>query len=179
MLDRIELVKGDITKLEIEVIVNAANSQLSGGGGVDGAIHKAGGSKIHQQCMRLIQKNGQLPVGESVITESGNMPCRFVIHTVGPIWKGGENDESALLTKAYRSSLELANDFSLKEVAFPNISTGIYGFPKEKAAEIVFKEVCNFLHTNLLIKKVVFVCYDDENYKLYEEQLEKLKKMLF
>jgi len=179
MEERVRIEKGDITKQKVDAIVNAANQSLLGGGGVDGAIHKAGGSKIHAQCMRIIQKNGQLPVGESVITESGNMPCRFVVHTVGPIWKDGNNDESALLAKAYRSTLELAVDFNLKELAFPNISTGIYGFPKDKAAEIVFNEVCNFLHTNLLVKKVVFVCYDDENYNLYEEQLEKLKKMLF
>ena len=175
MDNRIQLIKGDITKLEIEAIVNAANSSLRGGGGVDGAIHNAAGSKLHEQCMRLIQKNGQLPVGEAVITEAGNMPSRFVIHTVGPTWHGGDHNESALLAKAYRSSLELAIEFGLKEIAFPTISTGIFGFPKEKAVEIVFDTVCNFLQDNLLIKKVVFVCFDDENHKLYEEQLKKLQ----
>ncbi len=168
---RIELIKGDITKLEIEAIVNAANRQLKGGGGVDGAIHKAAGPIIHEECMRIIQKMGECPTGESCITSSGNMPSKYVIHTVGPIWRGGKMHEPELLTKSYRSALELAVEFGIKEIAFPNISTGIYSFPKETAADIALKETNDFLSENPKFKKVVFVCFDDENYDIYKKRI--------
>lgn len=166
---KIEVLKGDITKLEVEAIVNAANSSLMGGGGVDGAIHRAGGPKIHEECMRVIQKiGGKLPTGEAVITSAGNMPSKYVIHTVGPIWKGGLANEEEELSKCYINSLKLASDFGIKTIAFPNISTGIYGFPKEKAAEIAANTVYFFLKENQLFDKVIFVCFDDDNYQLYK-----------
>ena len=172
MNSRIELIKGDITKLEVDAVVNAANKQLKGGGGVDGAIHRAAGPILHEQCMLLIQKlGGELPVGDAGITQAGNMPAKFVIHTVGPVWRGGNKGEDRFLTKAYRSSLQLAVDFGLKTIAFPNISTGIYGFPKDKAAEIAVGEVKRFLSENESIEKVIFVCFEDDNYNLYKNLL--------
>ena len=170
---RIELIKGDITKLQVDAIVNAANKYLKGGGGVDGAIHRAGGPIIHEQCMMIIAKmGGELPVGESAITQAGNMPCKYVIHTVGPVWRGGGKGEDRFLIKAYRSSLQLAVDFGLRTIAFPNISTGIYGFPKEKAVEIAVQEVSRFLSENDFIEKVIFCCFEDDNYQLYQNLLE-------
>ena len=170
---RIELIKGDITKLEVDAVVNAANKQLKGGGGVDGAIHRAAGPQLHEQCMLLIEKlGGELPVGEAGITQAGEMPAKFVIHTVGPVWRGGNKGEDRFLTKAYRSSLQLAVDFGLKTIAFPNISTGIYGYPKDKAAEIAVNEVNRFLSENDTIEKVIFVCFEDENYTLYKNLIE-------
>jgi len=172
MKEKIELVKGDITKLEVDAIVNAANKKLQGGGGVDGAIHRAGGPIIHEQCMNVLQKlGGELPVGEAVITSAGNLPSKYVIHTVGPIWRGGNKGEDRFLTKAYRSSLQLAVDFGIKTIAFPNISTGIYGFPKDLAAQIAIVEVKRFLSENDFLEKVIFVCFDDENYNIYNELL--------
>ncbi len=172
MKEEIELVKGDITKLEVDAIVNAANKKLQGGGGVDGAIHRAGGPIIHEQCMNVLQKlGGELPVGEAVITSAGNLPSKYVIHTVGPIWRGGNKGEDRFLTKAYRSSLQLAVDFGIKTIAFPNISTGIYGFPKDLAAQIAIVEVKRFLSENDFLEKVIFVCFDDENYNIYNELL--------
>jgi len=166
---RIELIKGDITKLEVDAVVNAANKQLKGGGGVDGAIHRAAGPQLNEQCMLLIQKlGGQMPVGEAGITQAGEMPAKFIIHTVGPVWRGGNKGEDRFLTKAYRSSLQLAVDFGLKTIAFPNISTGVYGYPKDKAAEIAVNEVNRFLSENNTIEKVIFVCFEDDNYKLYK-----------
>lgn len=166
---RIEIIKGDITKLKVDAVVNAANKYLNGGGGVDGAIHRAAGPILHEQCMLIIDKmGGELPVGEAAITQAGNMPCKYVIHTVGPIWRGGNKGEDRFLTKAYRSSLQLAVDFGLKTIAFPNISTGIYGYPKEKAVEIAVNEVERFLSENLSIEKVIFCCYEDDNYELYK-----------
>jgi O-acetyl-ADP-ribose deacetylase (regulator of RNase III) len=171
--NRIELVKGDITKLEVDAVVNAANKSLKGGGGVDGAIHRAAGPILHEQCMMIINKmGGELPVGEAAITQAGNMPCKYVIHTVGPIWRGGNKWEDRFLIKAYRSSLQLAVDFGLKTVAFPNISTGIYGFPKDKAAEIAVNEVNRFLSENNFIEKVIFCCFEDDNYELYRNLIE-------
>lgn len=169
---KIEVIKGDITKLEVEAIVNAANSSLMGGGGVDGAIHRAGGAKIHEECMRVVQKiGGRLPTGEAVITSAGNMPSKYVIHTVGPIWKGGYANEEEELSKCYINSLKLASDFGIKTIAFPNISTGIYGFPKEKAAEIAIHTVDSFLEENASFEKVIFVCFEDDNYQLYQSIL--------
>ncbi|MFC2131170.1 O-acetyl-ADP-ribose deacetylase [Bacteroidota bacterium] len=172
MNNRINLILGDITKLEVDAVVNAANKQLKGGGGVDGAIHRAAGPILHEQCMLIIDKmGGELPVGDAGITQAGNMPAKFVIHTVGPVWRGGTKGEDRFLTKAYRSSLQLAVDFSLKTIAFPNISTGIYGYPKDKAAKIAVTEVKRFLSEDNTIEKVIFCCFEDDNYYLYKELL--------
>ncbi len=171
--ERIELKKGDITQLNIKSIVNAANSSLMGGGGVDGAIHRAAGPKLHEECMRIIAKIGECTTGEAVITSAGNIPnIKYVIHTVGPVWRGGDKGEEKLLEDCYRNSLELACDFEIEETAFPNISTGIYGYPKKEAAQTAINTVSNFLKDNVFIKKVVFVCFDDENYRIYKNILE-------
>ncbi len=173
MNSKIELIKADITKLEVDAVVNAANKFLKGGGGVDGAIHRAGGAIIYEQCLLIIDKmGGELPVGEAAITQAGNMPCKYVIHTVGPVWKGGSKGEDRFLTKAYRSSLQLAVDFGLKTIAFPNISTGIYGYPKEEAANVAVKEIERFLSENDFIEKVIFCCFEDDNYEFYKNLLE-------
>ncbi|MFH1049878.1 MAG: O-acetyl-ADP-ribose deacetylase [bacterium] len=173
MNSRIELIKGDITKLEVDAVVNAANKYLKVGGGVDGAIHREAGPVLHEQCMLIIDKmGGELPVGEAAITQAGNMPCKYVIHTVGPVWRGGNKGEDRFLTKAYRSSLQLAVDFGLRTIVFPNISTGIYGYPKKEAAVIAVNEVKRFLSENDFIEKVIFCCYEDDNYELYKNLLE-------
>jgi len=170
-MNRIELFKGDITKLQADAIVNAANSSLMGGGGVDGAIHRAGGKKILEECTDYVSKHGRLPTGEAMITMGGNLPAKFVIHTVGPVWNGGKNNEEKLLANAYSNSLQLAVENNLRSVAFPNISTGIYHFPKERAAQIAVETVSSFLKKDTSIEKVIFVCFDDENYKIYERAL--------
>lgn len=167
MDNRLEVLKGDITKIPVDAIVNAANNSLLGGGGVDGAIHRAGGSAILEECAKISEKQGGCPTGEAVITTAGNLPAKYVIHTVGPVWKGGNNREEQLLRSCYRNSLKLASDNKVASIAFPNISTGVYRFPKKLAAEIAVNEVKNFLTQNRDIKQVFFVCFDDENYKIY------------
>ena len=162
--DRIEIVKGDITKVDVDAIVNAANSSLMGGGGVDGAIHRAGGPEILEACRKIVNKQGGCKTGDAVITTAGKLPAKFVIHTVGPIWNGGEKNESQKLTSCYQKSLQLAVENDCRTIAFPNISTGIYGYPKEKAAKIAFETVSDFLVENDQLTKVIFVCFDDENY---------------
>lgn len=169
--ERIQLVRGDITKMATDAIVNAANTSLLGGGGVDGAIHRAGGPAILEECRAIRARQGGCDVGEAVITTGGKLPATYVIHTVGPVWCGGNKQEPELLASAYRNSLQLAADNSLKTIAFPNISTGIYHFPKDKAAEIAVNTVRAFLTDNALIEQVVFVCFDEENYDLYKELL--------
>lgn len=160
----IQLLQGDITRIPADAIVNAANSALRGGGGVDGAIHRAGGPAILAECRQI----GHCPTGSAVITTAGKLPARFVIHAVGPVWHGGNNEEDELLASAYRTSLQLALNKGLKRVSFPNISTGVYGFPKERAARIAAGAVREFLleHRDM---EVVFVCFDDDNYALYHE----------
>jgi O-acetyl-ADP-ribose deacetylase (regulator of RNase III) len=170
---QIEVVKEDITRLEADAIVNAANPSLMGGGGVDGAIHRAGGPAILEQCKAIVERQGRCAPGRAVITTAGKMPSKYVIHTVGPVWRGGVCREERLLADAYRNSLQLASDYHLQSVAFPNISTGIYGFPKDKAAEIAVRTVREFLKADGKIMKVVFACYDEENYSLYQNLLEK------
>ena len=170
-LDRIELLYGDITKLHVDTIVNAANSSLMGGGGVDGAIHQAAGYVLYQECRKIIEKKGSCPTGEAVLTSGGNLFAKYVIHAVGPIWKGGNLNERELLAGAYKNSLILALKNDIKTIAFPNISTGIYGFPKKEAADIAINTVCNFLADNLLIQKIFFCCYDDENFEIYKRLL--------
>lgn len=167
----IELIKGDITKLEIDALVNAANTSLLGGGGVDGAIHRAGGNAILEDCQKIRNKQGGCKVGEAVITTAGKLPAKFVIHTVGPVWIGGDSNEEILLSSAYLNSLKLAIENKISSLAFPNISTGIYKFPKEKAAKIAIQTVVDFLDTTDKIEKVIFVCFDDENYNIYKEYL--------
>jgi O-acetyl-ADP-ribose deacetylase (regulator of RNase III) len=168
----IELLQGDITKIEVDAIVNAANTSLLGGGGVDGAIHRAGGKAILEECQQIRNKQGGCKVGEAVITTAGNLPAKFVIHAVGPVWNSGKSNEERLLAAAYTNSLQLALDNQVQTIAFPNISTGIYRFPKERAAQIAIQAVTDFLTTTDKIERVVFVCFDDENYHLYHKLLQ-------
>jgi O-acetyl-ADP-ribose deacetylase len=165
----LELQLGDITKLQVDAIVNAANTSLLGGGGVDGAIHRTGGKAILEECRKIRNKQGGCKVGNAVITTAGNLPAKFVIHTVGPVWNNGNSNEESLLALAYLNSLKLALDNQIQTIAFPNISTGIYHFPKQKAAQIAINTVVDFLSTTDVIKKVIFVCYDIENYNIYYE----------
>jgi len=167
----IDLIQGDITTIEVDAIVNAANSSLLGGGGVDGAIHRAGGKSILEECQRIRNKQGGCKVGEAVITTGGHLPAKFIIHTVGPTWNNGKNNEENLLSYAYYNSLKLALENQIQTIAFPNISTGAYHFPKNKAAQIAIKVVSSFLETTDKIKKVIFVCYDTENYNIYNKLL--------
>jgi O-acetyl-ADP-ribose deacetylase (regulator of RNase III) len=171
--NKIELMKGDITKVKVDAIVNAANCSLMGGGGVDGAIHSVGGTAILDGCKEIVAAQGKCKTGEAVITTAGNLPAKFVIHTVGPIWKGGNNNEDILLQNAYKNSLQLAIENNVTTIAFPNISTGVYGFPKEKAAVIAIKAIDDFLSKAEKIEKVIFVCFDDENYEIYKRLLNK------
>lgn len=163
-MDKIELIKGDITTLHVDAIVNAANSSLMGGGGVDGAIHRAGGSEILDGCRKIVARQGGCKIGEAVITHAGKLPSRFVIHTVGPVWQGGEKNEEKLLANCYRNSLNLALANHCKTIAFPNISTGIYGYPKDLAAKTAYGTIKEYLSANDEIEKVIFVCFDHENY---------------
>ena len=167
-MENIKVIKEDITKMHVDAIVNAANSELKGGGGVDGAIHKAGGPAIMEECRKL----GGCPTGEAVITTSGNLPAKFVIHTVGPIWFGGNRNEEKLLANAYHNSLKLANENGLKSIAFPNISTGVYGFPKDLASFIAIETARKFIDSKKASIKVTFVCFDDENYNFYIKVLD-------
>jgi len=166
----LEVIKGDITTIKADAIVNAANSSLLGGGGVDGAIHRKGGKAILQACVAIRNKQGKCKTGNAVITTAGNLPAKYVIHTVGPVWNGESEQNNALLADCYRNSLTLAVENNVKIIAFPNISTGIYHFPKDKAADIAVNAVNNFAQKEK-IEKVIFVCFDDENYQLYKEKL--------
>jgi O-acetyl-ADP-ribose deacetylase (regulator of RNase III) len=170
-MTRIHCVKDDITTLAVDVIVNAANNGLMGGGGVDGAIHRAGGPQILEECMAIRKRQGGCPTGEAVITTAGNLKAKFVIHTVGPFWTGNDENEEVLLAKAYRSSLGLAVGNMATTIAFPNISTGVYRFPKQRAAEIAIQQVREFLQTDQLIQKVIFCCYGEENFSIYQTLL--------
>lgn len=162
--NRIKLTQEDITGLKVDAIVNAANSRLLGGGGVDGAIHKAAGPELLEECRTL---NG-CPTGSAKLTKGYNLPAKYVIHAVGPIWRGGNNNEDELLAGCYTTSLRIAKDYNIKTIAFPNISTGIYGFPKERAAELAIQTVKDFLKNDATIESVYFVCFDEENYIFYE-----------
>jgi len=167
---KIEVIKGDITEIQTDAIVNAANTSLLGGGGVDGAIHRKGGSAILEDCIKIRNKQGGCDTGEAVITTAGNLPAKYVIHTVGPVWNGDKEEKKALLANCYRNSLEIAVAHNIKSIAFPNISTGIYHFPKDKAAKIAIETVSAFEKKNL-IDQLIFVCFDDENLKLYQNLL--------
>jgi O-acetyl-ADP-ribose deacetylase (regulator of RNase III) len=170
----IKLIKGDITTLPADAIVNAANSTLLGGGGVDGAIHRAGGPAILKACREIRAEHGELPVGEVVITTAGNLPAKYVIHTVGPVWHGGRSGEPEKLEACYSNSLNMAGRHGLNSIAFPNISTGVFGYPKEKAALTAIQTVRNADHHGL--SEIIFVCFDDENYELYKSILTSEKR---
>jgi O-acetyl-ADP-ribose deacetylase (regulator of RNase III) len=171
VMAELEVLLGDITKLTVDAIVNAANSSLLGGGGVDGAIHRAAGPDLLAECRTIAGRLGGCPSGEAVITKGYKLPCKRVIHTVGPVWHGGEQGEPALLASCYRKSLLLAQAAGLESIAFPNISTGIYGYPKTLAAEIAVTTVKASLREALGIKRVIFICFDQENHTLYRDLL--------
>ncbi len=167
--ERIELIKGDITTLDVDAIVNAANSSLLGGGGVDRAIHKAAGPELYNECLTL----DGCKTGEAKLTLGYNLKARHIIHTVGPVWHGGKNDETDLLASCYESSLKLAKKQKFRTVAFPAISTGAYRFPKDLAALIATNETKRFIKDNTFPEKVIFVTFDDESYEIYRKLLNK------
>ena len=173
---RVLLVQGDITREKVQAIVNAANSGLMGGGGVDGAIHRAGGAKIKEECQAIVDRIGRLAPGKAVITGGGNLPAKYVIHTVGPVWHGGHGGEAETLASCYRESLKLAGSQMLKSIAFPAISTGIYGYPVEQAARVAVDAVTGFLSSaGSSIELVEFVLYDGYSFSVYESELDQKK----
>jgi ADP-ribosylglycohydrolase/O-acetyl-ADP-ribose deacetylase (regulator of RNase III) len=179
----VEILRGDITEVKADAIVNAANTSLLGGGGVDGAIHRKGGKAILEDCIAIRNKQGGCNTGSAVITTAGNLPSKFVIHTVGPVWNNGKNLEVELLQNCYLSVLDLAIENNVKTIAFPNISTGIYKFPKKLAAETALNIIYTYEEKNQF-EKIIFVCYDEENFKIYKDIMEddfdyKIKSGLF
>jgi len=173
MTGRIELALGDITRQKVGAIVNAANSSLLGGGGVDGAIHRAAGPQLLEECRRL----GGCPTGEARITKGYNLPAKYIIHTVGPVWRGGDHKEDELLRNCYMSSMTLAAQNQLRTIAFPSISTGAYGFPINRAAAIAVTTVTNLLESLTGIEKVTFVCFSKDDYAIYQSELAKSKRI--
>jgi O-acetyl-ADP-ribose deacetylase (regulator of RNase III) len=171
---KLTLIQGDITRQATDAIVNAANSSLMGGGGVDGAIHRAGGPAILEECKKIVARQGRLPTGKAVITTGGDLKARHVIHTVGPIWHGGNRGEADLLASAYRESLKLAVTGSLKTISFPSISTGAYGYPVDSAAEVALQTVIKFLEKQVSLQEVVLVLFDNRTCEVYIEELERL-----
>jgi O-acetyl-ADP-ribose deacetylase (regulator of RNase III) len=167
MKNRIEILKGDITKLKVDAIVNAANTSLLGGGGVDGAIHRGAGPEL----LEFNRKLGGCATGEAKISPGFKLPAKFIIHAVGPVWDGGKNNEDKLLANCYKNSLKLARENKVKTIAFPAISTGVYRFPLERATKIAVDEVKKFLEKNESIEKVIFVCFDEETYQVYKDVL--------
>ena len=167
MKPKVEIIKGDITRLEVDAIVNAANNTLLGGGGVDGAIHRAAGPGLLEECRTL----GGCPTGQARITSAYNLPCKFIIHTVGPVWRGGKYREKELLEDAYRNTLWIAENRKIRSIAFPNISTGIYGFPKDLAAGIAISTSCEFLTASKNIERLIFCVFDQENEEIYRRRL--------
>ena len=171
---KIESTLADITVQKVDAIVNAANSSLMGGGGVDGAIHAAAGSQLLDECIKIAESrrpNEPCPTGDAVITGAGKLPAKYVIHTVGPVWRGGSKGEPELLASCYRKCLLLAQENEIESIAFPNISTGVYGYPKEKAADTAVKTVCETLAKTPGINQVILVCFDAENFSLYIKKL--------
>ena len=165
MEERIKIIQGDITKLKVDAIVNAAKITLLGGGGVDGAIHKAAGKELLEECIKL----KRCRTGDAKFTKGFDLPARYVFHTVGPVWKGGKFKEESYLTSCYRNCMHLGVLKNIKTIAFPNISTGNYGFPKEKAAQIAINTVDGFIKDDDAIEEVIFVCFDEENFRIYKE----------
>ena len=165
MKEKINIVQGDITKLEVDAIVNAANNSLLGGGGVDGAIHRAAGPDLLEETRKI----GGCPTGEARVSDGYNLPARWVIHTVGPVWKGGRQNEAKLLADCYKNSLRAAVEKGAETVAFPAISTGVYGFPLKKATEIAMGETKRFLEMNEYPNQVIFVCFSEEALSIYEK----------
>lgn len=161
--ERIAVIQGDITEQKVDAIVNAANNSLLGGGGVDGAIHRAAGPELLEECRGL----GGCETGQAKITRGYNLPAQWVIHTVGPVWQGGSHNEDELLAQCYRSSFALAGEYAIKTIAFPSISAGAYGFPMERAARIAVNEVKEFLERNTTLEKVLLVCFSDRAYQCY------------
>ncbi len=168
---KIEVIQGDITAVTVDAIVNAANSTLLGGGGVDGAIHRAGGPAILEACQEIRRKQGGCDTGQAVATTAGNLPAQHVIHTVGPVWRGGQSGEAGLLAQCYQNSLQLAEDLACRSLAFPNISTGVYGYPKVEASQVAIQAVRS--HAPTSVQRVLFVCFDSENFDLYTQLLKK------
>ena len=172
---KLSIMKGDITQQATDAIVNAANSGLMGGGGVDGAIHRAGGPAILEECKQIVSRQGRLPTGKAVLTTGGNLKAKYVIHTVGPVWYGGGKGEAELLESAYRESLKLAAENHLTSVSFPSISTGAYGYPAEKASGVAMGAVISFLRENITsIKEVVFVLFDSGTFDAYSSALQEI-----
>jgi len=169
---RLSIVQGDITRQATDAIVNAANSSLMGGGGVDGAIHRAGGPVILEECRQIVSRQGRLPAGKAVITSGGNLKARFVIHTVGPVWRGGNREEPELLASAYRESLKVAAENNLSSISFPSISTGAYGYPVSEAAKVAINTVVSFLQEGATsIREVTFVLFDAATFQSYASGL--------
>ena len=169
------LLEDDITIRSTEAIVNAANSSLMGGGGVDGAIHRAGGPAVLEECKRIVKKQGKLPTGKAVITTGGNLKARYVIHTVGPVWQSGKRNEAELLASSYRESLKLAEENNISSISFPSISTGAYGYPVYEAAKVALKTVISFLKDEASsIKEIAFVLYDNKTFDAYRAALSEI-----
>lgn len=175
MTERLVIIKGDITKQDVDIIVNAANISLLGGGGVDGAIHRAAGPELLSECREL----RGCKTGQAKLTKGYNLPARWVIHTVGPVWQGGDKGEDELLALCYRNSLELAVKNSAKTIAFPSISTGVYHFPVNRAAGIAIKEIKNFLKMDTSLEKVLMICFNEDTYQKYLEALNVVEKEAF
>ena len=172
---KLSIMKGDITQQATDAIVNAANSSLMGGGGVDGAIHRAGGSAILAECKQIVSRQGRLPTGKAVLTTAGNLKAKYVIHTVGPIWHGGGRGEAELLASAYRESLKLAVESHLASISFPSISTGAYGYPVDKASTVALGTVTSFLGESVTsVKEVVFVLFDSQTFDAYSSVLREI-----
>lgn len=170
-MTNISVLKGNIVRAKDDAIVNAANTSLLGGGGVDGAIHAAAGKELLAECEKL----GGCKTGEAKITSGYKLKAKYVIHTPGPIWRGGERGEPELLASCYKNSLALAKENGVESIAFPSISTGVYRYPVEEAAKIALREISNFLKNNELPKQVTIYCYDDNTYKVYKKAFEELK----
>lgn len=165
---KLKVIQADITTMNVDAIVNAANSSLLGGSGVDGAIHRKGGLEILKECRQIVARQGTCKVGEAVITTAGNLPAKYIIHTVGPVWNQGGKDKEQLLANCYTNSLFLAQEYEIESIAFPNISTGIYRFPKKLAATIAIEAVSGFKKPETL-KEITFVCFEPENYEVYRK----------
>ncbi len=174
---KLSLIQGDITHQGTEAIVNAANPSLMGGGGVDGAIHRAGGPAVLEECKKIVAKMGRLPPGKAVITTAGNLKAKYVIHTVGPVWHGGNEGEAETLASAYQESLKLATENRLKSISFPSISTGAYGYPIKEAAKIALNTVASYLQNNITpLREINFVLYDHLTHKDYLNALNEIGK---